>query len=143
MESVCIPQRDRTAFQLHQTVLREAFEHPRYRLPRRADVLSDLRASPDRIRAGTRRFRKEKFLPPPIQAPLNKICCIAHITSENRFCRQFIEVNNGDGGFVPQARRRYFVGITSTSVSAPALSCKSKGDLADDTGGGKAQSSPG
>ena len=42
IQSACIPQRDRTALQLHQPVLREALEHPRHRLPRRADVLGDL-----------------------------------------------------------------------------------------------------
>ena len=38
IQSVCIPQRDRATLQLHQSVLREAFEHPRHRLPGRADL---------------------------------------------------------------------------------------------------------
>ena len=41
IQSFCIPQRDRTALQLHQPVLREALEHPRHCLPRRADVMDD------------------------------------------------------------------------------------------------------
>ena len=41
IQSVCIPQRNRTALQLHQPVLREALEHPRRCLPRRADVLGN------------------------------------------------------------------------------------------------------
>ena len=36
IQSVCIPQRDCTALQLHQPVLREVLEHPCHRLPRRA-----------------------------------------------------------------------------------------------------------
>ena len=64
-----IPQRDCTTLQLHQSVLREAFEHPCHCLPRRADVLGDLlMGHAYRVGAGTLRFGKEKFCQPPIQS---------------------------------------------------------------------------
>ena len=68
IQSACIPQRDRTALQLHQPVLREALEHPRHRLPCRADVPGELlMGHVYRVGAGTLRFGKEKFCQSPIQ----------------------------------------------------------------------------
>ena len=82
-QAVKVPQGDGTALEL-TGLLRELLEHPRHGLPCGADMLGDLfMGHADRIRAGALRFGQEKARQPPVKA-LNKSCCMAHITSENR-----------------------------------------------------------
>ena len=117
-------------------VLRKAFEHPRHRLPCRADVLGNLpMGHAYGIGAGTLRFGKEKFCQPPIQSLEHNLLHRPHHIRKPFRCQLIEEAS--DIQIVLLQRSNDICGDNQNLRSPSGGHLRIKSDLTDHTGGRK------